>query len=69
MSHEAIGQLIDRWITEPAFREELRANPEAAVRQAGVELSAEEWRVLRSIDWSRSDEELQLQMSLVGAGA
>jgi hypothetical protein len=63
MSREAVEQLIDRWINEPAFRQELRTNPEGAVRQSGTELDEEEWAVLRNIDWSLPDEELQARVS------
>jgi len=45
-------------MNDPGFRQELRADPEAAVRRTGAELDAEEWAALRSIDWSTSDEEL-----------
>ena len=58
MSREAVKTLIDRWMNDPGFRQELRADPEGAVRRTGAELDAEEWAALRSIDWSTSDEEL-----------
>ena len=61
MSRENIGKLMDRWINEPAFRDELRGNPEATVKKTGMELTGEEWAALKSIDWSLSDEELKLR--------
>lgn len=63
MSREAVGKLIDRWINEPAFRAELRADSERTVRRSGVKLDAEEWAALRAIDWRLSDEELQARVS------
>jgi hypothetical protein len=63
MSREAVETLIDRWINEPAFRQELRTDPEGAVRAAGAVLEAEEWAALRSVDWSLTDEELQTRVS------
>lgn len=59
MSRENIGKLVDRWINEPSFREELRGNSEEAVRNSGVELEEDEWAALKGFDWSLSDEELQ----------
>ena len=67
MSQEAVAQLIDRWINEPAFREELRSDPEGTVRRSGVQLDPDEWEALRKIDWSLSDEELQNRTSKWGS--
>jgi hypothetical protein len=61
MGRDAVESLIDRWLNDPGFREELRRDPEEAVRRSGVELDADEWAALRGIDWSFSDEELQLR--------
>lgn len=61
MSRESIGKLMDQWINDPSFREELRGNPEEAVRNSKMELNEEEWAALKSIDWSLSDEELKLR--------
>lgn len=63
MSREAVGKLVDRWMNEPSFREELRANSEEAVRRSGVELDAEEFAALRNMDWSLPDEALQSRIS------
>lgn len=66
MSQQAVEQLIDRWITDAEFREALRADPEAAVKAAGVELTEEEWAALRAIDWAQSDDELYLHQAAGG---
>ncbi len=58
MSREAVEMLLDKWINEPAWREEVRVDPEAAIRATGAELDQDEWAALRDIDWSLSDEEL-----------
>lgn len=63
MSREAVGKLVDRWMNEPSFREELRKDPEGAVRRSGVELDAEEWAALRNMDWTLPDEALQSRVS------
>jgi hypothetical protein len=69
MSREGLLQLVDRWVNEPAFRAELRADPEAAVRNSGVELSEQEMSALRNVDWSLSDEELESRVSKTLLGA
>ena len=59
MSQVGVEELIDRFTNEPAFREQMRQDPEGAVRTAGVELDEEEWAALRAVNWRASDEELQ----------
>jgi hypothetical protein len=54
---------MDRWMNEPSFREELRADPEAAVRRTGVALDEVELEALRNMDWEVSDEELESRVS------
>lgn len=66
MSRQAVKQLIDRWINEPAFREELRADPEGTVRRSGLELVEDEWQALRQIDWPLPNEELQARANFEG---
>ncbi len=63
MNRQAVETLMDRWINEPAFRTQMRQDPEGAVKRSGVELNDEEWAALRSIDWSLSDTELQTRVS------
>ncbi len=66
MKQENIEILMDKWMNEPAFREELKANPEDAVKNAGVTLSDDEMQTLNNVDWSLSDEELQSRISKAG---
>ena len=63
MSRDAIGELVDRWINEPAFRAELRQDPEGAVRRSGVQLNEDEMSALRNIDWNLPDEELRSRLN------
>ncbi len=63
MSREAIEELVDRWMNDPAFQAEVRQDPEGAVRRTGLELDADEWAALKTIDWSLSDEELMTRTS------
>jgi hypothetical protein len=63
MSREAVSKLVDRWINEPAFRTQMRADLEGTVKRSGVELDADEWAALRNVDWSLSDEQLQARVN------
>lgn len=59
MSYEQVGKLIDRWINDPNFRNELRRDPEGAAKKSGAQLTPEELVALKRINWSQSDEQLQ----------
>jgi len=66
MSRAAVEQLIERWETDPVFRDELRADPEAAVRDSGADLEPDEWNAVREIDWNLPDEELRQRVNMGG---
>jgi hypothetical protein len=66
MSREAIEELVDRWMNDPAGRAEVRQDPEAAMRRSELELDEDEWAAPKSIDWSMSDEELTTRASKSG---
>ncbi len=63
MSQAAVQTLVDRWLNDATFRGALRADPDGAVRAAGVELDGDEWAALRAIDWNASDADLEARMS------
>lgn len=65
MSRAAVETLLDRWMNEPAFRAELRRDPEGVVRRSGAALDEDEWAALRKIDWSLPDEELRARASKI----
>ena len=66
MSREGVQQLIDYWINDPGFRVQLRQDPEGTVRRSGADLSEDELKAVRRIDWSLSDEELLARVSKQG---
>ena len=63
MPREAIAELVDRYLNEPAFRAALQQDPEGMVRRSGIALNEDELAALRSIDWSLPDEELQARVN------
>ena len=65
MNREGIELLMDRWMNEPAFRAEMRANPEAAITASGVELDEDELAALKALDFNITDAELQARVSKI----
>lgn len=63
MSYQNIGCLVDKWLNDTNFRNDIRKSPEEAVRKAGVQLSPEEWKAFKTVDWSKPDAELKSQIS------
>lgn len=63
MNTETLGLLMDKWMNDVSFREEVRRNPESAIERTGVTLSEEDRTALNNIDWSLSDEALQSRIS------
>ena len=65
MGRDGLGALMERWVNDPSFREEVKKDAVGVARKNGIELSADEEAALRTIDWSLSDEELQTRVSKV----
>ena len=63
MNREGIGELMDRWVNEPGFRDEVRRDPEGAVRRSGIQLNDDEMAALHSVDWNLPDEELRSRLN------
>lgn len=63
MSYEHLGKVVDTWMNDPVFRNALRSNPDAALRDRGFSLSNEELATLKRMDWSKSDRELESLIS------
>ena len=66
MSREAVSQLIDRWMNDASFRQEVRNDPEGAVRGTGAQLDQDEWAALRNVDWKLPDEQLRARVNNMG---
>jgi hypothetical protein len=59
---EAMQAVIHRWSEDPSFRQAMRTDHEAALRDAGIELDDDTTGQLRSVDWTQSDAELEEQL-------
>lgn len=55
---EARNGLLDRWVNDSGFRQDMRRDPEGTVEKHGVILDDSSRTLLRQIDWSLSDKEL-----------
>ncbi len=58
-----VEQLVDRWMNEPGFKEQLAADPEGTVQAAGIALSADEWATLRNTGMAVGDAEKPTRIS------
>ncbi len=58
-----LEQIMERYTQDPAFKAQLRADPEAAAKAAGIALDDEDRQALRGLDFSLSDEQLQQRVS------
>jgi hypothetical protein len=63
MSQQALADVMDRFTNDPAFREALRNDPEAAIRDSGIELNEQEMATIRKMDWEIPDEQLHERVS------
>lgn len=62
-THATLGLLVDRWVSDPAFRAALARDPRAATREAGLELNEMELELLANVDWECSDAALEARLS------
>lgn len=63
MSYENVGRIVDRWMEDASFRQNLRKDLEGTISQCRVSLTKEEISMLKAIDWKLSDEELKSRIS------
>jgi len=59
--------VIERWANDEQFRDDFRADPEAALRDAEIELTDEEWEAVRTTDTTSMDDS-QLQERIAKEG-
>jgi len=63
MAIPGLEQLMERYLSDPAFKQRLQADPEGAARAAGLTLTAEERAALGQLDFNLPDAELQARVS------
>lgn len=63
MRNDVVQKLVDRWENDMAFREHMRKDPSGAVSSMDIDLTEDEWAVVRTIDWKSADAELQQRIS------
>ena len=59
----SIQAVVDRWITDPAFRAHLQSDPEGTIRESGIVLDGDELAAVRHVNWSLSDQELAARIT------
>ena len=63
MSKDSISAIMDRYVNDPQFQQDFRADPKATAAKHGYDLSEEELGAFESMDWSGSNEELMARVS------
>jgi hypothetical protein len=66
LDQTVVSQLMDKWMNDDGFRAAIRKDPEGTIKATGLTLDEEQWKVVRAIDWSQSDEELTARASPQG---
>jgi len=69
MSHDAVADLVERYLTDEAFRMAFARDPDAAVSAAGFELDSDELAALHSTVSSREDQPLKPRVSKYSFGS
>jgi hypothetical protein len=67
VSDQQLQQVFDKWQSDQEFRQALRRDPDAALRDAGIALGDEGREALKGIDWRLPDEQLQERVSKLRA--
>lgn len=63
MSNDALGRLVDRWVSDPSFRTALAQDLRGALCDAGLEVNETELSLLSNVDWDCSDAALEARLS------
>lgn len=60
---ESMQQLADRYLNDSEFRQHMQQDPEGAAERSGLPLDEEDKEVLKTVDWSGLDGELNERVS------
>jgi len=66
---KSIDAVLDRWMNDPTFTEQLRTDPDATLRSCGIDPDDETLARFKSLDYDAPIEELQARVSKWGAYA
>ena len=69
MSHDAVADLVERYLNDPAFRSAFEHDPERAVAAAGFQLDSDELAALHRTVSSRDDQPLSPRVSKYSFGS
>ncbi len=60
---KGLAAIMERYTSDPGFKQQLKQDPEEALRRAGIQLDAEDRQMFQQLDWSLPDEQLQQRVS------
>ena len=59
----SVDQLVDKWLNNPSFRDQMQRDLEGTIKRSGITLSAEEWTTVRNVVMTTADEALRARIS------
>ncbi|MDF5725500.1 MAG: Os1348 family NHLP clan protein [Rhizonema sp. PD37] len=62
--NSGMSQIMEHWLANPDFSNQLKDDLEGTISSLGLELKAEELAMLRGIDWQINDTELQARLNM-----
>jgi hypothetical protein len=66
MAKKDLERMVGRAVLDADFREKLLADPEAAIREAGLELTAEEMAWVKKVDRAKAKAAADEMVALAG---
>lgn len=63
MSSDGMKKLMDRIVSDPNFKQQLRTDPDGAIQRGGFDLTEEEHTAVSGVDWTLPDDQLQERLS------
>ena len=66
---KAIEQLLDRWMNDPSFKDQLRSDPKKTLKSYGIDATDEMVKSLKTVSSNASVEELKERVVKFGIGA
>ena len=63
MAQDGVDRLVDKWLNDTSFRDQMQRDPEGTAKRCGITLSAEEWTTVRNVVMTTGDEALRARIS------
>lgn len=65
---KTMEQLLDRWMNDPSFKDQIRSDPKTALKSYGIDATDDMVKSLKSVSTNASVEELKERVVKWGGG-